>query len=79
MPENQPQQPMYLNIDELMKDAKPCSVMEDVRKQMEAERPLIDPVALRRAQDWAYLRNQVVGAEVPREEWEKQQKTANYR
>ena len=44
-------------------DPKPSTIIDEARKQMEAETGLIDPDVLRRLQDWSYLSGKVVGAE----------------
>ncbi len=58
----------YITADELMKDAKPTNCFKEAQEAfMKAHSgELVDPVALRRMQDWSYLSGQVVGAEVPR-------------
>jgi len=58
---------LFLSVDDLMKDAKPSTLLEDVRKEI-AESELPFPAGhaqrQRRDQDWSILANQVMGAEV---------------
>ena len=55
----------FEDMDELMKNAKPTKLFENVRKataKRESE-SLIDEQALRRGQDWSKIGSQVFGAE----------------
>ena len=55
----------YMTADEIMMGAVPCpavvELIDDLRR--EARDQLIDPIALRRGQDWSYLSSRVFGAE----------------
>jgi hypothetical protein len=54
------------SVEELMKDAQPCTIFKDVQKEInESELPFPAGHAARmqRDQDWSILGHQVVGAE----------------
>ena len=57
----------YLDLDLFMRDAVPCPMLDilvpELRQELQAT-GLIDMEELRRRQDWSWLNQQVVGAEV---------------
>ncbi len=63
MPENETQ---YLSIDDLMKGAVDCPEIDQMFEDLaeESSKLIIDPVQLRKRQDWGILAHQVVGGEV---------------
>lgn len=56
---------VYINADEFMKDAKPCNDIKELEKVFSSEewQEEIRKEHIRKAQDWVYLANKVVGAE----------------
>ena len=58
--------PPYTTPEDFMRGAKPCSVFDKLSKDLarESEGQLVDPVALRRGQDWSAVAYQVFGGEV---------------
>ncbi|HLC32016.1 MAG TPA: hypothetical protein VJK51_05100 [Candidatus Nanoarchaeia archaeon] len=62
----------YMTADDFFKDAKPCTIVEDLFKELQRQREaegLIDMHRLRMMQDWSYLNQQIVGVEIPPREY----------
>lgn len=57
--------PRLMSLADYFTNPQPCDAVERVQAQYREERRenLIDPVALREAQDWSELGGRVVGAE----------------
>ncbi len=56
----------YMAAEDLLRGGRPCLAVEELYDELvrESAGQLIDPVVLRRGQDWSYLNSQVVGGEV---------------
>ena len=55
-----------MTADDFMRGAKPCSVFDKLYKDLarKFEDQLVDPVALRRGQDWSAVAYQMSGGEI---------------
>ena len=61
----------YLTIEDFLHNAQPCPevgiIFDELQKEQDEN--LIDPHKLRTGQDWGYLAGQIVGGEIPPEEY----------